>query len=101
VVHLGLGLDNLPALHLRPDHEGIHRTLDVARRMLLRLKRKDRTIKLCIVFEEEAIAIQALSLQNHLGSVLSARTWALLCPAAPAFVESTRSISGAVRSQIC
>jgi hypothetical protein len=40
VVLVRSDLDDLAALQLRPDHEGIHRPLDVVRRVLLRLEKK-------------------------------------------------------------
>ena len=40
VVDVGLDVDDSPPLDLRPDHEGVHRALDVVRRMLFGLKKK-------------------------------------------------------------
>ena len=36
---VGLNLDNLPPFNLGPDHESVHRPLDVIRRMLFRLQK--------------------------------------------------------------
>ena len=41
VVLVRVHLDDLPPLELRPDHEGVHRTLDVVRRVFLGLKTRE------------------------------------------------------------
>lgn len=40
IVHVGLNFTNLPPLHLRPHHEGIHRAFDVIWVVLFGLKQK-------------------------------------------------------------
>ena len=42
VVSVWIGRDNLPPLQLRPDHEGVHRPLDVVWRMFFGLKQEKK-----------------------------------------------------------